>query len=384
MNNYRTRSSLFLFASMALIGGTVSSPLYRQVVGAEENESTDRPVPYRTLHAHRGTVVQTVFSPNGKILATASTLNDCKIKLWEVESRKLLHEFPVTNLSPYEIIFSPDSRLLADMDSNIDKAGRPIEVRIWEIATGKLIAKFNPHLCNTIGLAFSSDSRLLAVATCDDFVKIWDVSAEKWLPSKRGWPHPKDSPKRTYASVLETEISHLAFSPDGKQLFAIDDAEGGGAISIYDAETGKKRVELTDYKGRMFLLKLSQDGRRLTSIHKDGKIRVWDTQTGKKMSTAETRRIPDTYYRGARISSDGRLAITNDGEMISIWGFDAKKERIAYFRRRSIQETLFFSATAIGFSSDGRLLATAISDDTVEIWELKMLLKHGVCPGKTP
>lgn len=80
-----------------------------------------------------------VFSPDGKVLATRSSL-DPTIQLWDVEARKELRrlgnppEQPAGKpaVMPQAIAFSPDGKTLAEgLPSNL--------VRIWDVATGKEI-----------------------------------------------------------------------------------------------------------------------------------------------------------------------------------------------------------------------------------------------------
>ena len=78
-----------------------------------------------TLAGHTNSIVGIAYSPNGKLLATASI--DKSAKVWSPQSGQLLrtldHPDPV-----YRVTFSPDSRTLATMDS----AGI---IRLWDACT---------------------------------------------------------------------------------------------------------------------------------------------------------------------------------------------------------------------------------------------------------
>ena len=78
-----------------------------------------------TLAGHTNSIVGIAYSPNGKLLATASI--DKSAKVWSPQSGQLLrtldHPDPV-----YRVTFSPDSRTLATMDSTGI-------IRLWDACT---------------------------------------------------------------------------------------------------------------------------------------------------------------------------------------------------------------------------------------------------------
>lgn len=66
------------------------------------------------------------FAPSGRILAVAGY--ETPVRLWDLPSRKLLHELPGAQANA--LCFAPDGRTLACGDND----GR---VRLWEVATGQ-------------------------------------------------------------------------------------------------------------------------------------------------------------------------------------------------------------------------------------------------------
>mmetsp|Transcript_39519 Transcript_39519/g.92858 ORF Transcript_39519/g.92858 Transcript_39519/m.92858 type:complete len:114 (+) Transcript_39519:105-446(+) len=81
-----------------------------------------------TLHGHRRPVSSVTFSPDGKLLASASW--DKTVKLWSTETGAKLwstlhgHRRPVSSVT-----FSPDGKLLAS--ASWDKT-----VKLWSTETG--------------------------------------------------------------------------------------------------------------------------------------------------------------------------------------------------------------------------------------------------------
>ena len=67
------------------------------------------------------------------------------------------------------VAFSPDSRLLAS--ASLDKT-----VRLWDAATGALQQTLEGHSDVVMSVAFSPDSRLLASASGDKMVRLWGAA----------------------------------------------------------------------------------------------------------------------------------------------------------------------------------------------------------------
>ena len=66
------------------------------------------------------------------------------------------------------VAFSPNSRLVAS-------ASRDCTVRLWDPATGQVRVTFKDHGDMVQAVAFSPDSMLAASASLDRTVKLWDM-----------------------------------------------------------------------------------------------------------------------------------------------------------------------------------------------------------------
>ncbi len=111
---------------------------------------------------HDREVNRIAFSPDGKLLATAS--GDGSAGLWDVISGQrlatLLHESHVQ-----AVAFSPDGSLLAT-------ACKDNNARLWNVANGQCLAVL-PHGYWVQAVAFSPDGRLLATASEDKTARLW-------------------------------------------------------------------------------------------------------------------------------------------------------------------------------------------------------------------
>ncbi len=120
----------------------------------------------RRLRGVAERVYDIVYSPDGKWLATASgdPGRFGSVQLWVAEASggaKRGRDLLESNDAAFTVAFSADSKLLA-------AAGSDRAVRVWEVETGKLVRTVEDHSDWILGLAFSPDGKYLATASRDN------------------------------------------------------------------------------------------------------------------------------------------------------------------------------------------------------------------------
>jgi WD40 repeat protein len=166
-----------------------------------------------------------LLSPNGGVLGLTSNLGE-EIKLFDVESGRLLRTLNGHEARIVSSTFSPDGKTIAATDDNAD-------LKLWDVETGKDLDRFKTKPKDSghgRNLAFSPDGKTLAVATPDGEIHLLGVKKgeeiRKFTPTDPAFNQPRG----------------LAFSPDGRFLAA--GAWQLSNVTIWDVSTGKVFCQL--------------------------------------------------------------------------------------------------------------------------------------------
>jgi WD40 repeat protein len=187
--------------------------------------NVDLGVPIFTLRGHSGGVNSVVWSPNGKLLASAS--DDGTIILWDAVSGKPFARLIGHGGGVYSVAFSPDgTRLVSGSD---DKS-----VLVWTITEDQLPALLEGHTGEITSLIWSHDGKKLISGSKDTTIIVWDVNSRKAIHTLAAHSLP----------VLD-----LTLNPDDTQLVSatINRPHMGGNIR-WDIASG----EIIDIEGQPY------------------------------------------------------------------------------------------------------------------------------------
>jgi WD40 repeat protein len=287
-----------------------------------------------TFIGHGGWVRRIAFSPDGSLIATAS--RDGSARIWDAATgvrRTTLSHFDGLN----SVAFSPDGLLVAT-------ASRGGSAQIWDAVSGTSRRRLDGHTDWVRDIAFSADGTVVATASKDGTVCLWDSVS--------------GAHRSTIGVAGRSPVKGVAFSPDG---FRIATASGGLGPRVWDAATGNGRaaVTLTGSGALTTAVAFSPDGSLIATASEDRTARIWDAATGTQLRML---RGHSEAVRDVAFSPDGLLVATaSDDATVRFWDSASGSTRGAITAHD-------IKVNAVAFSRDGAFIATASDDGTARIW----------------
>ena len=303
---------------------------------SQSKQASEEELPHwtlqRTLIGHTVSVHSVAFSPDGKTLASASW--DRSIILWDIArgAKKLVLKH---GYHPHRVIFSPDGHLLYSR-------GGDGTIKKWNLETesAKAIVSGRNEILN---LSLSSDGALLA---CDCRAKAAEV-----LDARTG--------VQKLSATLGDYVWTVALSPDGK-LLAVAGGDKQLPVVLWDVQTGQVVRKFPGIKNAGSVA-FSSDSRVLAvGSQEDENIKLFDTASGELLQTLSRH---GSHFSQLVFSPDGSLLAAMPNVMGQVYFYDLREKHWSGVLNTD------GSISAVAFSADGKLLATAgYTDKTVRIW----------------
>lgn len=372
--------------------------------------------------SHTNWVHSLDITPDNKFIVSGSS--DRTIKIWDINSGECLRT--LTGHRSYVNSIKIDSfgtRLISG-----DNEGM---IRIWDMISGKCTKVFQGHLERIRGIDISPDNNLLLSAGDTD-IKVWSFSSFECLKVHEGCSHRinaldvsrdgsflacggEDKKIRLFylgkcsdkqSEYLEGHlkwISSVVIHPDGIIM-----ASGGGdsTIRLWDIKSRKCVSILRDHTGNIHALDVSSDGSILASGSADSKIYLWNFEDILQKRPIRKLLGHEHWVNSVAFSSDSQLlASGSNDKTIKIWKVDSGEclktltdhEDCVWsvlfspadtnilvsrgdnltFKIWNLQSeecikdfsSQFGKVSAMAFSPDGKILATANVNYTVNLWD---------------
>lgn len=240
-----------------------------------------------SLIDHTDMISAIAISSDEKILASSSL--DGTIKLWDLPNRRLYSTLNSGRAS--ELVFSPDSRILASSSSVrrwADGAFSPVGVQVWNVASRQRLYSVGNEPIRS--MQFSSDGKLLVTG---DHTKteLWQVQDGDLL-----------------TTLDSGEVTGLIFCQDGQTLIT-----GSSRLKLWDLRNG---ALLRTFDAGASDLTLSPDGQTLATSAA-GAVHLWHLLGERSLGSLVASTYSSLFVRFA-LGGQAIVAAGTDG--IRIWG----------------------------------------------------------------
>ncbi len=260
--------------------------------------------------------------------------------------------FPGGPLSRVEL--SPDGRRVLTATASVGAHSSRGAAQVWDLSTGRPLTPPMSHAGRINFACFSPDGSRVATASEDGSARVWDAATGQ----------PITPPLR-----LPRGVAHVAFSGDGKHLAACSApdwyTQTNGCVIVWDTTTGRAEYTNETYGMDAQLVAFANHDHWLLIGSKTFLCNIINPQTGEDVGA-----VPDDWVTYA-------VALSPDGSKILVAGdFGLYKElgaRVFDLRTWKALTPLLPQSEGLplvaAWSPEGRLIATAIDNRAVQVWD---------------
>ncbi len=347
---------LIAFAALGGAGGwyTLSKKLTQPTVPTITPDETP-PATTTTVNnksaliftGHLAAVNAVVWSPDGKLLASAS--DDTYVQVFEAATGKRRVIYTGHTKEVATVAWSPNGRLIAS-------AGQDGTVQIWDAATGKKTLIYKGHSNRVNSVSWSTDGQAIVSGSEDKTVQVWNSSSGDLLFNFTGHT----------AGVL-----CVGWQPDNSSVASGSwDGTLRDWATIQHGDHFAAGDQIFNYGGHgtneVLGLTWSPDGNFIASAGADQTVQISNGVNGSPRPPFFTdSRNPQQVnpVRAVDWAPGGDDIASGDTEgKVYVWHTAGRKTFFIYRGHKS-------AVNSVAWSPDGTRIASASTDTTVHIWQ---------------
>ena len=267
------------------------------------------------------------FTPDGRTLLVFELEPEWSVSRWDIRSGSLVERKPLMMMtgSRPPSAFSGDGRLLA-------VANEQATITLCDLETGHLQSLRDPALGVVANLMFSPNARFLLShkSAPNSALLVWDLASPHlvtvpwdctgracWTPANEvvaefggsfDWWNPTTRQTKRITTKPGISVGALTLSSDGR-LLAVAPLYSR-KIQVLSMDTLALQKEFAGHRGGQSALALSPNGKTLASAGADQTVKLWDVAAGEELLTLEGFRGPIWLLR---FSPDGKALATFSG-----------------------------------------------------------------------
>jgi WD40 repeat protein len=248
---------------------------------------------WRDDEAKEAAVYGIALSPNGRTVVSGS--DDGKVKLWDVETRKVTQRWTGHAKDVLSVCWSTGGDRV--MSGSWDGTAR-----VWNAKTGKTILEIKTGHLSVWAVIYSPDNTQIATGSYyESAAQIWDAKTGELIETL----------------IHDTIVSCLAWTSDGKKLIT----GSFGPIRIFDTATWRQIATLEGHTDNIKAITLSSNNRLLASASDDNTACLWNLDTNLPVGPPLQHKH---RVRSAAFSANGRVLVTGcDDKNVYTWDVNA-------------------------------------------------------------
>nr|XP_020492618.1 U4/U6 small nuclear ribonucleoprotein Prp4 isoform X1 [Labrus bergylta] len=299
------------------------------------------------------------FSPDSKMLATASWSGLCK--LWSVPDCNLIRTLRGHNTNVGAIVFRPQAGVSLDQsDVSLASCAADGSVKLWNLESDEPVADIEGHSERVSRVSWHPSGRFLGTTSYDNSWRLWDLEVQEEILHQEG--HSKG-------------VHDLGFHPDGS-LAATGGLDAFGRV--WDLRTGRCVVFLEGHLKEIYSLHFSPNG---SANHRAAHCKHSQSQSSSLCQTqpiTESMLFVKTNSHLCLCSCVCRyhLATGSGDNTCKVWELRNRKCLYTVPAHQNLLSAVRFQPT------DGHFLLTGAYDNTAKVWShpgwtpLKTLAGH--------